>query len=258
MIRITALPIIVFFLMVTIHINGQSIIINEVNQQGQWVELYNASITVTTDVSSWQLCNFPTYDVISGNLDVNIISGSTMMTPGSYLVLGWSKGINSLDGELALYVDGSFNTQSSIRDYMQYGSGNHQRAGFAVNEGYWDDITAFVPNAMGIGNSLLMTDGTAMDATDTDSSNWEEGTASQGSSNGGGNNNPCPQLLVLNDDPITPDTYRAIQIESAGRIAGGQLTLGETAFLAEDDIEMKEEFQVDNGGILIASIEDCP
>ncbi len=109
-------------------ISTESIIINEVNQAGQWVELYNASTTATTNVANWQLCNFPTYDVFTGNADITILSGNTMMTPGSYLVLSWPKGIDPMktDGELALYVDGSFGSATSMRDYMQYGSGNHQ------------------------------------------------------------------------------------------------------------------------------------
>lgn len=236
-------------------LSAQSIVINEVNQAGQWVELYNASSTMTTDVSSWQLCNFPTYDIISGNIDVNIISGNTMMAPGSYLVLGWSKGINSSSGELAIYVNGSFSNASSMRDYMQYGSGSHARAGLAVGQGYWDDITAFVPNATTSGNSLLMNDLLASGPTDTDSNDWAEGMSSQGAANGGFGM-PCLPLLALNDNPISPETYNAIQITSTGRVADNGMTI--TSFLAEMDIAMDDPFQVDQGGILIANIEDCP
>ncbi len=236
---------------------SQSIIINEVNQAGQWVELYNASTTATTNVANWQLCNFPTYDVFTGNADITILSGNTMMTPGSYLVLSWPKGIDPMktDGELALYVDGSFGSATSMRDYMQYGSGNHQRSGLAVGQGFWNSTTAFVPNATTPGNSLLMNDLMATGPTDTDSNDWAEGMSSQGAANSGVGM-PCTPLLSLDANPIAPETYNAIQITSKGRIADNGVTI--TSFLAEQDIGLDNPFQVDDGGILIANIEDCP
>jgi len=53
------------------------VIINEVNISDEWVELYNAG-TTTIDISSYTLCNFPRYGVVSSNA-VTLLSGSLLM-----------------------------------------------------------------------------------------------------------------------------------------------------------------------------------
>lgn len=234
--------------------NSQSIIINEVNQAGQWVELYNASTTTTTNVSTWILCDFPRYDDIS---DLTIISGNMNMPPDSYLVISWPQnaqgGINANDGEVGLYVQTSnFGSPAFIRDYMQYGSGNQVRASVAVDAGVWNNPTAFVANAVTSGNSLEMSDQTATGPSDTGSSDWSEDSPTQGATNFPAS---CPSLLTINDDPISPDTYEAEIIESAGHVEDNGVQ--EVSFFAETEVRLLIDFSVDNGGIFVAQIQDC-
>lgn len=234
-------------------VQAQNVIINEVNQAGQWVELYNASTTVTTNVSDWILCDFPRYDDIS---DLTIISGSMNMPPNSYLVISWAAngqgGINTNNGEVGLYIQtNNFGQPANIRDYMQYGTGNQVRASVAVNAGVWDNAATAVPNAVTSGNSLVMNNQSATGPGDTDSNDWGEAAPTQGASNFPS----CPALLTINDDPIAPGVYEAEVIQSAGRVEDNGTQ--EVSFFAENEVQLELDFTVDNGGILVAQIQDC-
>jgi len=110
---------------------SQTILITEV-LAGDVVELYNAS-DITIDVTDYWLCDFPAYDQIS---DFDIICGSTVMEPGSTLVIcGWV--IDPADSELGLYTTNSFGNADAIVDYVEWGSSGHTRSGVAVAAGIW-------------------------------------------------------------------------------------------------------------------------
>ena len=99
-----------------------------------WVELYNAGDT-ETDVSGLVLCDFPTYSVIS---TLTVLSGTTTIPAGGYLVLEWANLDD--DAEVGLYqadVGENFDDASLMIDYMQYGSAGHQREVTAVEAGLW-------------------------------------------------------------------------------------------------------------------------
>ena len=233
----------------------QDIIINEVNQADGWLELYNASSTVTTDVTDWILYDFPEIDSISSTENVTILSGNPVMGPNTYLVINWDI-LSTVDGEVALFSSRDFLNPDALVDYMQYGNGHHRKAALATEKGIWDDPAAFVPNPTTASNSLVMSDQFANGPADTQSTDWVEGVSSLGANNNGGNAMPCPPLLLLNNNPITPMTYQAQAIISTGRI--GNNASVETSFLAEDNVMLNDPFQVDQGGILVADIRDCP
>lgn len=253
--RFRILILVVIALQISSILSAQGIIINEVNQAGQWVELYNASATETIDVSTWTLHDFPDSDSISSTDDIRIISGNPVMGPQTYLVIEWTV-ISAVDGEVALYSFRDFPNPDALVDYMQYGNGHHRRAELATQKGVWDDPGAFVPNPSIAGSSLIMIDQFATGPQDTQSEDWSSASSSPGASNIGTATRPCPPLLVLNNNPVVSATYRAQEIYSTGRIMNnGNM---ETSFLAEDNISLDDPFQVDGGGILIANIVDCP
>ena len=100
-----------------------------------WVELYNANDS-EVDVSSLILCDFPTYSVISS---LTVLSGSTTMPAGGYLVLNWAN-LDDEDAEVGLYqanATGDFGNADLMIDYMQYGTADHQRESVAVDAGLW-------------------------------------------------------------------------------------------------------------------------
>ena len=99
-----------------------------------WVELYNAG-DGEVDISQLFLCDFPSYPRIA---DLTVLSGSTTLAAGEYVVLDWSN-IDD-DAEVGLYqanAEGDFGNASLMIDYMQYGSAGHQREGIAVEAGVW-------------------------------------------------------------------------------------------------------------------------
>ncbi len=59
------------------------------------------------------------------------------------------------DGEMALYTAADFGSATAIADYVQWGSGDHQRSSVAAEAGIWTP-GAFVevpPEALGISSS---------------------------------------------------------------------------------------------------------
>lgn len=110
--------------------------INEVDYEDQWVELFNEGSS-TVDVSGYYLCTFPTYQSISS---LTIISGSTSLGAGEFLVVEWTaSNFSTSDGEVGLYLNGNdFGNPANMADYMEYGSAGHAREDEAVTAGEWD------------------------------------------------------------------------------------------------------------------------
>lgn len=98
----------------------------------KWVELHNTG-TSEVDVSSLILCHWPVYSRLD---QAGLLSGSLDLQPGAYVVLSWSA-IGVGDGEIGLYVDDSFESPSSMIDYMEYGSSGHVRSSVATSAGLW-------------------------------------------------------------------------------------------------------------------------
>jgi len=89
------------------------------------------------DVSSMWFCTLMSYSQIS---TLTVVSGSTTIPPGGFLVLSGRTLSNSAD--LGLYNDisgntGNFALQSFMEDFVQWGSGGNSRESVAVGKGIW-------------------------------------------------------------------------------------------------------------------------
>ena len=138
-----------------------------------WVELYNAGDT-EVDLSDLILCDFPNYPLISS---LTVLSGSTTLAAGEYLVLSWTD--LDADAEVGLYQAGSqgmFGNGDLMIDYMQYASAGHQREATAVDAGLWT-ADEFVPLA-NTGESLQFFDNGMVG-----SGNWGSAPATPGEAN---------------------------------------------------------------------------
>jgi hypothetical protein len=113
--------------------------INEVNPKKQWVEIFNPN-KPTINLSNYYLANGTSTIQLNNTL---ILNGNLTIDSGKYTVIKWS-GINLNDGELALYNGNPANGGTLMKDYIQYGSGNHQSASAAVTAQVWDNATAFL------------------------------------------------------------------------------------------------------------------
>jgi hypothetical protein len=116
----------------------EKVLINEVNPQKKWIELYNPSSPTI---------NLNNYWITNGNASVSlanvtVLNGSLTLDSAKYVVLTWA-GIGQNDGELALF-NGNPNT-AEMKDYLQYGSANHQRSTSAVTAQVWDNVNNFLP-----------------------------------------------------------------------------------------------------------------
>jgi hypothetical protein len=116
--------------------------INEIHYADGWVELhYPATASGQIDASGLCLCSRPQY-IDLGSLTV--LSGSTTLDPGDFLVVSWTHAgnFNTSEGEVALY-DGcsGFTDPANMIDYVEYGASHGGTAGredVAVAKGIWN------------------------------------------------------------------------------------------------------------------------
>ena len=114
--------------------------INEVNPQKQWVEIFNPN-KPSVDLTNYYLANGTSTVQINNSL---ILNGNSILDSAKYAVIKWA-GINLNNGELALYNGNPASGGTLMKDYIQYGSGNHQRASEAVVAQVWENIDDFLP-----------------------------------------------------------------------------------------------------------------
>jgi hypothetical protein len=114
------------------------VLINEVNPQKKWIELYNPSKPVV-NLNNYYLANGATTQSLA---NMTILNGSMTLDSAQYVVLNWT-GIGQTDGELALFNGNP--TTAEMKDYVQYGSANHARVGVAVTAQVWDNANNFLP-----------------------------------------------------------------------------------------------------------------
>ena len=161
------------------------IVINEIFPQTDRVEIKNQGGS-TVNIAGYWLCDRPQYDQI-GNL--NVICGSTNLGAGQILVVETSNiSISSNDGEMGLYINSSFSSSNSIRDYVEWGSSGHGRSNVAEAAGIWTDGD-FVP---AFSNSASIEYGGNGDCSDV----WTEqpnNTLCNENANLGGN---CPSCQI--------------------------------------------------------------
>jgi len=231
------------------------VIINEVNISDEWVELYNAG-TTAIDISSYTLCNFPRYGVVSSNA-VTLLSGSLLMAPGDITVVRWANNISpngATSGEMGIYqMPGMYASTTNIQDYVQWGAPNHGRSSTAVSAGVWDNASTFLPAPTNPANSLSLVMGPFMGGTDTDSMDWEEQVPTLGMDNGS-TMADCPIDLDISGT-IPQDTFYA----SNNILSNGTIAMGDTViFVAGNEIMLNEGFTVELSAVFEASIGACP
>jgi hypothetical protein len=104
-----------------------------------YVEIANRADT-DADVAGIFLCQFPTYaDLGTIVPDATIPAGGTVQVSAD----NWG-GLSADDGEAALFQGDTFDSADAILSYVQWGSGDHQRAPVAVEAGIWPSADASV------------------------------------------------------------------------------------------------------------------
>lgn len=127
------------------------IVITEISPTGE-IELKNLG-TANVNISTYWLCNFPAYDLIS---DLTFTCGSAIIEPGKVAVVkGQSVTVPLADGEMGLYTNSSFGNAAGLIDYVEWGKSGHRRASLAIANGIWPANT-FLP-ALTAGQSFQAT-----------------------------------------------------------------------------------------------------
>lgn len=223
------------------------VLINEVNTQDQWVEIYNPN-TVNVDITDWFLCNRPAYGKI-GTAAVTLLSGALNMPPNSFTVLEWG-GIGMGIAEMGLYRINQYTNPSAMEDYVQYnGILSPSRAGIAVNAGVWSGTGDFVPPLTDPSQQTFsLKQGAYVDGTDTGLSDWWEQVPTPTEIN------PFCPYSVFETGLIPTDVYEAsFRLGSDGTIQTGD----NVTFLAGNSIELVSGFTIQQGAIFLADINLC-
>jgi hypothetical protein len=155
------------------NLNAQSgVVINEVSATNQ-IEFKNTGMS-TVDISSYFLCDFPTYTQIS---NLTVVSGSTNLAPGALVVIsGWN--VDEADSELGLYSSPNYGSSAAIVSYVEWGSSGHTRASVAIAAGIWT-ANNFVPS-FALGESI------AYAGAGITAASWTVGEPTIGAENSGG------------------------------------------------------------------------
>lgn len=230
----------------------RQIVINEIDVTNGWVELHNVS-DVTLDVSQLRLCKLPSYPRLSS---LPILTGSTMMAPGSFVVISWPAGIGTTRAELGLYkASGSFSGSNNIIDYVKYGSASPTgRANIAVTAGVWDNDTNFVPYPTSSTRTLQNFNTAANGGNDTNSNHWWDAPATQGMVNACIDSYTNMNATRIDDtesgsaDYETDGNLESVQIIKSGAIVD---------YDSANCIELLQDFEVEVGAEFLAFIDGC-
>ena len=234
-------------------IGEAQVIINEIDLQNNWIEVYNTSSTQMVDITNYRLCMRPAYDAISSSA-VTVLAGSPVLGPGDYVILQWAE-INVNENEIGLYLpSGSFGQSTNIVDYVQYGGiASPSRALTAVEAGVWDNVNTFVLLASG-NNTLQNFNSAAQSATDTDSNHWYEASATMMA------DNACPTSYTMLAGSLLFNVEDGnADYETDGVIESIQ-TITSTAVVDYDSgmgICLNPGFTVDLGATFDAFINGC-
>lgn len=117
----------------------QALLISELDP-GDHIELYNASgSAIALGSSDYQLCSPFSYSALS------TLGASVTIPAGGFATLSWPGAFSDTDagGEVILYLDGSFGTDSSIMDFVCWGTNPHgSRKAQAEATGKWSGACA--------------------------------------------------------------------------------------------------------------------
>lgn len=229
------------------------VIINEIDLQNNWIEVYNTSATQTVDISNYRLCRRPIYDAVSSS-NVTVLAGSPVLGPGDYVILEWDE-INADENEIGLYLpSGSFGQSTNIVDYVQYGGiASPSRATTAVAAGVWNNVNTFVLLATG-NNTLQNFNSAAQNAGDTDSNHWYEASSTMMADNG------CPPDYTMSNGRLLFNIEDGNADYETGGVIESIQTITATAVVDYDSgmgICLNPGFTVDLGATFDAFIDGC-
>lgn len=131
------------FLLPILAISQSNVRLVSVNPETHEVTLKNFG-NVAQNIGTHFLCNFPDYVQFNSMV---VLSGSVNLMPNASVTVIYPP-CNGLDGEQAYYINNVFTSATSMKDYMEWGSGGHTREGLAVTNGFWT-AGQFVPNDPG-------------------------------------------------------------------------------------------------------------
>ncbi len=104
-----------------------------------FVEIKNTGSESIT-LAGINICEFPDYEDLANVTDLEVLEGGeTLQVPAEHL-----GGIDVAGGEAALYSGTNFGSPDGMLSYVQWGSGDHERASVAVEAGLWPAVDVFV------------------------------------------------------------------------------------------------------------------
>ena len=112
------------------------------NVGNQLIEIKNIG-DATADIGGWWFCNrfayiqLPGGTVIPAGGIIVIHVGSSGTNTSTDIFLSNMGSLNASASDVSLYINGTFTSSSSIRDFVQWGSGSNGRVSVAVSAGMW-------------------------------------------------------------------------------------------------------------------------
>ena len=120
------------------------------NAGNQLIEIKNIG-DATADIGGWWFCNrlsytqLPTGVTIPAGGIIVIHVGSSGTNTSTDIFLSSMVSLNTSASDISFYFNSTFTSSSSIRDFVQWGSGGNGRESVAVNAGIWT-AGDFIPN----------------------------------------------------------------------------------------------------------------
>lgn len=222
----------------------EKVYINEVNPQKQWIEIYNPN-KPSIDLSNYYLANGNSTVQINNSL---ILNGSATLDSGKYTVIKWT-GINQNDGEVALYNGNPLNGGTLMKDYIQYGSANNQRASAAVTAQVWDNETAFLPTISADTSSYSV----------NGNNNYSSGTATNFASYLTQRQTPSLRNLVCPNQMNLGGNIVDAKYNSSGqlRVIGNASATSNIKLFSTQFIDIQPVSLIDKGGFFEVKIGGC-
>lgn len=122
-----------------------------------YVEIVNTG-SEAVPLAGVYICEFPDYADLGDVAEVDVLEpGETTQIAAEHLA-----GLSADSGEAALYNGDDFDSSDAILSYVQWGTGDHQRASVAAEAGLWPGADVFVTPDPAFG--LIESGGFAPDA----------------------------------------------------------------------------------------------
>mgnify|MGYP002628411444 CR=1 FL=1 len=225
--------------------SDRTIVLNEVNPNKKWIEMYNAD-SVSKDISSYTLVNGADTSTISGG-NISVLNGSLMLDSAAYVVLKWPN-IDESVGELALF--NADTSSGDLIDYVQYGSGNQSLANKAVTAGVWDSAATFKASISDSTKSYSLTTGQSFsNGAASNSTHWLTQSETPTYVN-----NPCLSYLVLQGSLVEADYFASDSIQLSGILSPSKNILID----AGKAVHLNPGLLIESGNVFGVKIGGCP